>query len=183
MSLSSYDNSLLLAIHHWPPPTCRYPSCHLDCVERLKVNWTILTIPVPSSFVQISKTRACGEQGRADRTPPLPSATPPPDTRTGHLPPSSLPPSLPPALHHNLKMSPAWHGAYSHSLLSLGRWVGLKLKYRDAVHWPLSRIYTIDCRPKGLVSAMSITWRSINRGHIWFMPQLTQLLKRGRGSI
>ena len=156
-----------------PTPTCGYPPCHLDCVERLKVNWTILAIPVPSSFVQISKTRACGEQGRADRTPPLPSGA-----RAGR------PPSLPPpALHHNLKMSPAWHGAYSHSLLSLGRWVGLKLKYRDAVHCPLSRIYTIDCRPKGLVSAMSITWRSINRGHIWFMPQLTQLLKRGRGSI
>ena len=57
------------------------------------------------SFVQISKTRACGEQGRADRTPPLPCATPPPPDSASHQHTntpgraaqwSSLPPSLPP---------------------------------------------------------------------------------------
>ena len=99
LSLSSYDNSLLELLITVRPPTCRYPSCHLDCVERLKVNWTILTIPVPSSFVQISKTRACGEQGRADRT--HPSLAPP----RHRQPPATLL-SSPPALHHNLKIRP-----------------------------------------------------------------------------
>ena len=47
------------------------------------------------SFVQISKTRACGEQGRADRTPPLPCATPPPDSASHHQPP------LPGSHHHH----------------------------------------------------------------------------------